>query len=56
MIAAINTCKELKKECGFVGGAPGADRYELIDYDRALQLAGRKMRATRPDRSFFYGR
>ena len=35
--------------------APGADRYELIDYDRALQLAGRKMRATRPDRSFFYG-
>ena len=35
--------------------APGADRYELIDYDRALQLAGQKMRATHPGRSFFYG-
>ncbi|MEC8453507.1 MAG: molybdopterin-dependent oxidoreductase, partial [Pseudomonadota bacterium] len=35
--------------------APGADRYELIDYDSALQLAGQKMRATHPGRSFFYG-
>ena len=35
--------------------APGADRYELIDNDRALRLTGEKMRATHPSRSFFYG-
>ncbi|ESQ92755.1 histidine kinase [Asticcacaulis sp. AC460] len=32
----------------------GADRFEVIGWDAALDLAGARMRATAPDRSFFY--
>ncbi|EGF92244.1 molybdopterin dinucleotide binding domain protein [Asticcacaulis biprosthecium C19] len=32
----------------------GADRFEAIGWDAALDLAGARMRATAPDRSFFY--
>ena len=32
----------------------GADRYELLDWDAALDFAGERLQATDPARSFFY--
>ena len=40
VIAAINTRKELEKERGFVGGAPGAIKEAAVRVRRAHFLAG----------------
>ncbi|OGT73587.1 MAG: histidine kinase [Gammaproteobacteria bacterium RIFCSPLOWO2_02_FULL_57_10] len=34
--------------------APGADRYAIISYDKALDLIAERLRGTDPQRSFFY--